>query len=42
MVSGATAGLLEVMSKPVLSELHTGITAALTEVHGRYREPVRF
>lgn len=31
MVSGATAGLLAVMSKPVLSELHTGITAALTD-----------
>jgi drug/metabolite transporter (DMT)-like permease len=31
MVSGATAGLLAVMSKPVLTELHTGITAALTD-----------
>jgi drug/metabolite transporter (DMT)-like permease len=31
LVSGSTAGLLAVMSKPVLSELHTGLTAVLTD-----------
>jgi drug/metabolite transporter (DMT)-like permease len=30
-VSGATAGLLAVMAKPVLTELHTGLTAVLTD-----------
>ena len=30
-VSGATAGLLAVMAKPVLAELHTSITAVLTD-----------
>lgn len=31
LVSGSTAGLLAVMSKPVLGELHTGITAVLAD-----------
>jgi len=30
-VSGATAGLLAVMAKPVLTELHTGVSAVLTD-----------
>jgi len=30
-VSGATAGLLAAMAKPVLAELHTGLTAVLTD-----------
>jgi drug/metabolite transporter (DMT)-like permease len=30
-VSGATAGLLAVMAKPVLAELHSGITAVLSD-----------